>query len=63
MCAVMSDSATPWTAAHQAPLSMGLLQARVLEWGATTFSETKWGECKYYSGIKRNEVMVIQAAT
>ena len=22
-CSVMSDSATPWTAAHQAPLSMG----------------------------------------
>ena len=29
-------SATPWTAAHQAPLSMG--QARVLEWGAIAFS-------------------------
>ena len=25
---------TPWTAAHQAPLSMGLLQARILEWVA-----------------------------
>ena len=24
--------ATPWTAAHQAPLSMGVLQARILEW-------------------------------
>ena len=23
---------TPWTVAHQAPLSMGILQARVLEW-------------------------------
>ena len=22
----------PWTAAHQAPLSMGILQARILEW-------------------------------
>ena len=29
---VVSDSATPWTAAHQAPLSIGALQARVLEW-------------------------------
>ena len=29
--------ATPWTAAYQAPLSMGL-QARVLEWGAIAFS-------------------------
>ena len=26
--------ATPWTAAYQAPLSMGFFQARVLEWGA-----------------------------
>ena len=25
---------TPWTVAHQAPLSMGMLQARVLEWVA-----------------------------
>ena len=24
--------ATPWTASHQAPLSMGVLQARILEW-------------------------------
>ena len=23
---------TPWTAAHQAPLSIGILQARILEW-------------------------------
>ena len=29
---VMSDSATPWTVAHQAPLSMGILQTRILEW-------------------------------
>ena len=26
--------ATPWTVAHQAPLSMGILQARILEWVA-----------------------------
>ena len=26
--------ATPWTAARQAPLSMGILQARMLEWVA-----------------------------
>ena len=26
--------ATPWTVAHQAPLSMGILQARILERGA-----------------------------
>ena len=27
-------SETPWTVAHQAPLSMGILQARKLEWVA-----------------------------
>ena len=27
-----SDSATPWAVAHQAPLSMGILQARILEY-------------------------------
>ena len=31
---VMSDSATPWTVARQAPLSMGILQARRPEWVA-----------------------------
>ena len=31
---VISDSATPWTVARQAPLSMGILQARILEWVA-----------------------------
>ena len=30
--------ATPRTAAHQAPPSMGFFQARVLEWGAIAFS-------------------------
>ena len=30
--------ATPWTAAHQAPPSMGFFQARVMEWGAIAFS-------------------------
>ena len=31
--------ATPWTAAYQAPPSMGFFQARVLEWGAIAFSK------------------------
>ena len=30
--------ATPWTVAHQAPLSVGILQARILEWVAMPFS-------------------------
>ena len=31
-CSVMEDSATPRSVARQAPLSMGILQARILEW-------------------------------
>ena len=30
--------ATPWTLAYQAPLSIGILQARTLEWVAMPFS-------------------------
>ena len=33
--------ATPWTAAYQAPPSMGFFQARVLEWVAIAFSNCK----------------------
>ena len=28
----------PWTVAHQATLSMGILQARILKWVAISFS-------------------------
>ena len=31
-------SVTPWTIARQAPLSMGILQARILEWVAMSSS-------------------------
>ena len=31
---------TLWTVAHQAPLSVGFFQARVLEWGAIAFSSS-----------------------
>ena len=36
LCArsLMSNSSTPWTVAHQAPLSMGWSQARTQEWVA-----------------------------
>ena len=34
----MSNSATPWTVAHQTPLSMGFFQARMLEWVAISSS-------------------------
>ena len=30
--------ATPWTVAYQAPPSIGIVQARVLEWAAIAFS-------------------------
>ena len=30
--------ATPWSVAHQTPVSMGTLQARILEWVAMPFS-------------------------
>ena len=30
--------APPWTVAHQAPLSMGFFQARILEWVAISLS-------------------------
>ena len=30
--------ATPWAVARQTPLSMGILQARILEWVAMPFS-------------------------
>ena len=36
---VVSDSVTPWTVALQAPLSMGVLQARILEWVAMPSSK------------------------
>ena len=35
---VVCDSATPWMVAQQAPLSMRILQARILEWVAMPFS-------------------------
>ena len=34
--------ATPWTVAHQAPLSMEFFQARILEWVAFTYSRDSW---------------------
>ena len=33
----------PWTVAPQAPLSMGILQVRILEWGAISFSKSHCG--------------------
>ena len=42
---VVSDSFTTlWTVAHQAPLSMGVPQARILDWVAISFSLRKGEE-------------------
>ena len=42
ICVLVTQSCltlcNPWTAAHQAPLSMGIFQARILEWFAISFS-------------------------
>ena len=52
---VVSDSATPWTVARQAPLSMGILQARILEWVAMPssggFSQPRdWTQVSHIAG-------------
>ena len=38
-CSLVSDSAIPWTVARQAPLSMGILQAKIQEWVAMPSSK------------------------
>ena len=53
-------SATPWTAAFQAPLSMGFFQARVLEWDAIAFSDpwspNLWQKMQEYAIKKRHSL-------
>ena len=38
-CSAMSNSVIPWTIAGQTPLSMGILQARILKWVAIPSSK------------------------
>ena len=38
MASVVSDSVTPWTIVHQAPLSTGFSVAGILEWFAISYS-------------------------
>ena len=48
---------TLWTVAHQAPLSMGILQARILEWVAMPSSrDARLSITKYITnyGLKTN---------
>ena len=43
---------TTWTVAHQARVSMGILQASLLEWVATSFSRGSWfTRQEYWSGL------------
>ena len=68
-CSVVSDSATPWTVAHQAPLPVGILQARILEWVAMPSSgiyvylqlihilvQQKHNIVKQLSSIKKHDI-------
>ena len=45
-------STTPWTAAHQAPPSMGIFQARVLEWVAIAFSSQELVALKQFLNVE-----------
>ena len=40
--------ATPWTAAHQAPPSMGFSRLENLEWGAIAFSAKQVTKADFY---------------
>ena len=42
MLSCIQLSVTLWTVAHQAPLSMGILQAKILEWAAISFSRAQF---------------------
>ena len=67
---VLSDFATPWTVAGQAPLSMGILQERTLEWVAmpssSGFMAIRWRNSGnsgrfYFGGAPESLQMVIAA--
>ena len=53
---VLSNSATPRTLACQVPLSMGILQARIPEWVATSSSRLRSYSCSYcvYKNLRRS---------
>ena len=46
----MSDSATLWTVARQAPLSMAILQARILELGCHDLAVSQQLTCRLEKG-------------
>ena len=47
----VTSAATPWTVARQAPLSLGILQAKILEWVACPPPEDLrvFFSCDYFS--------------
>ena len=53
---VLSNSATPRILACQVPLSMGILQARIPEWVATSSSRLRSYNCSYcvYKNLRRS---------
>ena len=51
--------ATPWTAAYQAPPSMGFFQARVLEWGAIAFSGNEDGISTICFRVEENKPIIL----
>ena len=53
---VMSDSATPWTIDLQATLSIGILQARILEWVAMP-------SCGQFSTMQKPQLLLHQPNT
>ena len=42
---------TPWTVAHQDPLSMGISQAGILEWVAVSFSRASYSGIEFVSPV------------
>ena len=71
-CAMLSHCETLWIPC-QAPLSVGVLQARILEWVAMSssrgFSQSRdqtqicqGSPMKYYSAIKKNKILPFVAA-
>ena len=56
LCLVISHVqlfATPCTVAFQAPLSIGILQARILEWVAISFSK---GSSRFRDGTQASHI-------
>ena len=58
-CSVMSDSATPWTAAYQAPLSMGF--SRQEYWSGLPLPSPSQIYCHHITGMIISSINQVQA--